>query len=150
MEFHKVETALIVVLFVLLVGALVWGVTDSRNEEGNREYQDEIRDLESQLAQTEGLLDKYDGVTVCNVWFEGEGFYRIYCGDNLISEFRNSSDSDRTMVSVPIHWKDYPGRAFVIDVYKDDVYARALAFDVDVLKEEQTQSTVDTVDMRGY
>ena len=150
MDTHKVEIGLIVVLAVLLAGAAIYGLMDKEQTDNTDELEKQIWELQNDLEWTEAMLDRYDGITACNVWFEGEGFYRIYCGDNFISEFRNATSEDRTMVTIPICWKDYPGNTFTVDVYKDGQFARSVTFDVDYLKEQQDFATVDTIDMSGY
>lgn len=150
MDTHKVEIGLIVVLAVLLAGAAIYGLMDKEQTDNTDELEKQIWELQNDLQWTEGILNRYDGITACNVWFEGEGFYRIYVGDNFISEFRNVTSEDKTMVTIPICWKDYPGNTYTIDVYKNGQFATNITFNVDKLKESQEYATSDIIDMSGY
>ena len=150
MESKNIEYTVIAVLILILLGTAIYIVNDEDSNDETNELKKEINDLNNDLLYTEGMLNKYDGVFLCHLNIEGEGFYRIYCGDNFISEFRNTTDEDGTIVTIPIYCKDYPGNTFTVDIYKNGQFAANVTFDVDKITNMDTMESLDTIDMSGY
>ena len=150
MESKNIEYTVIAVLVLILLGTAIYIINDEDSNDETNELKKEINDLNNDLLYTEGMLNKYDGVFLGHLNIEGEGFYRIYVGDNFISEFRNTTDEDGTIVTIPIYWKDYPGSTYSVDIYKDGQFARSVTFDVDKISNMDTMESLDTIDMSGY